>query len=103
MEGRPCDGNRPPLIGSGMGDLASLPDSFHAPSAQSSAAPWETLSPFRGISADTCYQVYKAHDKFDRAQKRAASGSFLVELASLPHLIRVVGRAGPVRLCAEAG
>src|SRR5438093_8902910 len=32
VEGRPCDGNRPPLFGSGMGDVASLPDSFHAPS-----------------------------------------------------------------------
>jgi hypothetical protein len=63
VEGRPCDGNRPPLIGSGMGDLASLPDSFHA-SPDSSAEVLKVLSPFRGIHADTCYPVYKAHGRF---------------------------------------
>src|SRR5439155_2537716 len=52
------------------GDLASLPDSFHAPSPHSSAEPRKSLSPFRGIRADTCYVVYKAQGRFDRAQKR---------------------------------
>jgi hypothetical protein len=77
VEGRPCDGNRPPLIGSGMGDLASLPDSFHAPSPGSSAEALKVLSPFRGIHADTCYPVYKAHGRFDHAQKRLLVALFL--------------------------
>src|SRR6266480_7030573 len=42
---------------------------FTLPRPHSSAEARKVLSPFRGIRADTCYLVYKAHGRFDRAQK----------------------------------
>src|SRR6266566_8686127 len=83
LEGRPCDGNRPPLIGSGKGDLASLPESFslprriHRQALGSRCPPYEgsLLPPVIGLTNHTA--LTQPH------RERAVGGPFLVELASV--------------------
>jgi hypothetical protein len=70
VEGRPCDGNRPPYLEAAWVTWRASLIPLTLPRPHSSAEARKVLSPFRGIRADTCYLVYKAHGRFGRAQKR---------------------------------
>jgi len=75
VEGRPCDGNRPPYLEAAWVTWRASLIPFTLPRPHSSAEARKVLSPSR-IRADTCYLVYKAHGRFDRAQKGSRYWAF---------------------------